>query len=416
MRIRCHRSERGDVSPEPVLLWASATALAIALVTIVVVAMVQHRLLATLGHLAGVLLFVGVVAVGWDWVDRRRAARPVPPLHWVRPPRHEPMTVELASGARVLFDGVDLVADPAAPGPDVDAVLEAWRLARPDRLPPVLAQAARARWASLELGLTAKALDHWLRGIDCVQRGLEDPDGMSADEVLVEFAITSAAAQAAWWSCLDEVPAPEAMGELLEAGVRSLNDASYWRSALGHRPRPQEIRELLAAGWPDGYDASAWATAFGRLPDRRECAPLLSAGVKGSAAAQWAKALAAPPTVEAIQLLQAGGVASSYEAQQWSRVAGTPLTPDLVRPWLDAGVRDANDAGTWALALGRGITPAAISQLRRAGVEDGADASYWRSALGEVPTPERVSELIARGMRSGRDAARRLARESARRP
>lgn len=70
------------------------------------------------------------------------------------------------------------------------------------------------------VGLTGKALDRWLRGIDSVQRDLENPEGMSAEEVLLGLAITPAAEQAAWWSCLDQAPTPEAMGELLGSGRR----------------------------------------------------------------------------------------------------------------------------------------------------------------------------------------------------
>lgn len=47
----------------------------------------------------------------------------------------------------------------------------------------------------------------------------------------------------AWWSWLDQAPTPEAIGELLEAGVRygDGNHAAGWRMALGRRPRPEEI-------------------------------------------------------------------------------------------------------------------------------------------------------------------------------
>jgi hypothetical protein len=412
MRNRSRRSERGDVSLEPVLL-VLGMALAFTIVTVVVIGIVQHPRLVTLAYLAGGLVLVGVAAVGWDRVERRRAARPVAPFQWVPPLRHEPMTVELASGAHLLFDGVELATDPSVPGDDVDATLEVWRLGRPEGLPPVLAQAARARWASLELGLTGKALDRWLRGIDSVQRDLENPQGMSADEVLLGFAFTPAARQAAWWTCLDQAPTPEAMGELLEAGVRSGDEGACWRWALGRRPLPSEIRELLAAGWRDGYEADDWARAFGRLPDRSECEPLLAAGIEGWQAAQWAKATAVPRNLDTIQELQRAGVLRSPDALWWSEVVGTPLSVSRLRPWQEAGVESSTDAMAWGWALGDAVSPEAIRRLRDTGVRDGADASCWRKALGEVPTPDRVGEMIARGIRTGKQAERRLARESA---
>ena len=412
MPVATHRSQRGDASYR-VVLWMVMVPMVVAMVAVVVSTARRSGVAVALAYALGLVAVVGGWAVLWDRIDRRRAARPLPPFVWARPQRHELLGVELASGARVLFDGVELAADPSAPGPDVDAVLEAWRLARPDRLPPVLAEAARARWGSLNLGLSGKRLDEWLDGIGRLQGWLEeDTEGLGVEEILLESAITPWAREGAWWSCLHEVPTPEAMGDLLEAGVRDGDDGVRWRRALGRRPRPQDIRERMAAGWSDGHDAECWAKAFGRFPDRSECGPLLAAGIEGWQAEQWARATDAPPNLETILELQRAGVDKSFHALSWSEVVGTPLSPALLRPWQEAGVTSGADAVNWRWALGETVSPVAIRQLRNVGVQDGADASCWRRALGEVPTPERVADLIARGMRTGRQAERRLAKES----
>ncbi len=97
--------------------------------------------------------------------------------------------------------------------------------------------------------------------------------GRPPEKFVFEYAVTPAREAALWWDALGEVPTPEAMGELLAAGVVDGGDASAWAGALGHRPRPDEVRELVAAGWDRGHDAMAWARAFGRLPERSEVRP-----------------------------------------------------------------------------------------------------------------------------------------------
>lgn len=413
MSVHFPRSERGSTNYGAVL-WIFTVPMVTALVVVLVATAYRSGVVVAGAYALGLVAVMGGGAVLCNGIDRRRAARPAAPFVWLPPQRHETMSIDLPSGARVLFDGVALAPDPSAPGPDVDAALGAWRQARPDRLPPTLADAARSRWAALHLGLSGRRLDEWLTGIDRLKGWLEeDTEGSDAEEVLIESALSPWARQGAWWLCLDEAPTPEAMGELLEAGVRSGDEGACWRWSLRRRPLPKDIRELLAAGWPNGYEAHDWARAFGRLPDRSECEPLLAAGVGGWQAEQWARATAVPPTLDTIQKLQRAGVAQSADALWWSDVVGTPLSVSRLRPWQEAGVESSIDATDWRWALGDGVSPEAIRRLRQAGVRDGADASCWRKALGEVPTPERVGEMIARGMLTGKQAERRLARESA---
>lgn len=350
-----------------------------------------------------VIEFALLVAIGW-WRERR--ARMAPPFRWVRPLRHEPLTVTLASGEHLVFDGVDV----EGVGPEADAVLEDWRLARPSRLPPPLDNAARARWARLGLGLKGKSLGRWLSGLEELEGASRDR-GEPVEEFVrdPELALTSLHRQALWWQVLGQAPTPEAIGELLDAGVRGSEDAWCWRQALGHRPQPEEIRTMLAAGWPSGTEAWSWAEVFGRLPEREEFAHLERGGIEGWQARQWGEATGTVlPDVDAVAALLEDGVASSFEAVTWSRALGAPLVPGALRPWQEAGVRGGLDAHSWRWALGAGVTPVGVRQLRDVGVQDGTDACRWREALGEPPTPARVSDLVSRGFRNSEDAQRRL--------
>lgn len=410
MRVRIDPSERGDISLQPVLV-AGAGLLVIGIVA----GALKYGVLVTLVYFVVALVLVGVLVLLSEWADRRRQARPVAPFHWVRPqPLERVLTVEVGADSRLLFDGVGVVVDPSSSGPEAEAALEAWRLARPDRLPPVLAQAATARWASV--GLSGKYLERWLDGIDRIQLDLDEqaadrgasPAGDLA-EYLLGWAITPYDEEAAWWSALGQAPTPEDMGELLEAGVRNDTEAWCWRMALGRRPRPSDIHELRASGWTDAQEAHDWAEAFGRLPERSEIAPLQEAGVEAWQAKQWAKATGGPPSIDAIRQLQGAGVATSYDALTWSRAIGAPLSPDALKPWHDAGVRSDSDASSWRWALGADASPTAIAQLREAGVQDGQDAAHWRKALGETPTASQVRALVARGV-TGKAAERFVAR------
>jgi len=411
------RSERGEASIGSPVVVASLLLLCLAGEGVIVAAVVRHIRGVTVRDATAMAVAVVVVlvclSVAYEAITRAETRRAPRPFEWKRPQRHESVTLELASGAAVAFDGVDVEADASMSPREATALREAWQRARPDRLPSPLDAEARGRWASLGLGLSGRSLTGWLRDLDRIEQDLAewDPGDGPSEKFLFEYAHTALWVPAEWWVALGHVPTPEAMGELLEAGVADGGDALSWSKALGHRARPDEIRALRSAGWERGYDVASWAATFGRVPELGECMPLLAAGVRGWEAEQWAKAMGTTPTVGAIEALQRAGVQRGYEALWWSETIGVAVTPEAVRPWQEAGVRDVEDLIDWRWAVA-GVSPAAIRQLRGAGVRDGADAVCWRKALGENPTPERVGALMDQGVRSGKDAHRHLAPES----
>ncbi len=99
----------------------------------------------------------------------------------------------LANGANVSFDGVDVITGPGVGPEEATALQEAWRAARPDLLPAPLDEAARRRWASLELGLTAKNLTRWLEDLDDItkHRAEWDASGRLPEEFIFEYAFTA---------------------------------------------------------------------------------------------------------------------------------------------------------------------------------------------------------------------------------
>lgn len=135
MPVPFPQSERGSTNYGAVL-WIFTVPMVTALVVVLVTTAYRSGVVVAGAYALGLMAVMGGGAVLCNGIDRRRAARPAAPFVWLPPQRHETMSIDLPSGARVLFDGVALAPDPSAPGPNVDAALGAWRQARPDRLPP----------------------------------------------------------------------------------------------------------------------------------------------------------------------------------------------------------------------------------------------------------------------------------------
>lgn len=171
MATRIIRSEQGDVSTGPICLFFGAT-FAIMLAVTLIAAVPRDGLRGALVLIAVIVVAVPPLAIISEWRDRRRWAKP---FEWVRASRHEATTVALPSGASLVFDGVDVTVDPLAS--DSAAIEEAWRLARPDRLPAPLNDAAYARWAAVLPWMgKRRQIDRWLSELDRLQRRLEEAD------------------------------------------------------------------------------------------------------------------------------------------------------------------------------------------------------------------------------------------------